>query len=83
MIDTPVFLPISNELVAVIDPAPAFVTPETPPHVIGEAAPTVIVVAFGGESESRPTGALAVPVKVVPRLPLWLTYRAYCRCRLL
>ena len=64
VIVTELFAPRSNELLAVIDPAPALVTRNTEPQSIVEADPTETVVLLETVDDISPTGALAVPVMV-------------------
>jgi hypothetical protein len=61
---TLVFLPISRELVAVIEPAPAFVIPQMPHHSSVEADPTVIVATLEKLLVTIPPGDADVPVIV-------------------
>ena len=69
VIATLVFPPRSRELVAVIEPAPDFVTRRIAPQSIVDADPTEIVVTFCcGVPDIKPTGALELPVIV--RVPV-------------
>jgi hypothetical protein len=68
----PVLPPMSSELVAVIDPAPALVTRKIPTHSSAEADPTEIVVTFVVAAvDDNPLGALDVPLMV--RAPVIVT----------